>query len=122
MRTNKYIISKTEDRIANYKDKFKSVKPIVIVNINVLIEYFPYLIKNKFHFTDLIKDYIDKISKWQKRYNLNNDIYSYYEASLSFDEYLHHKLNGLSLLGNFEIFEQNFGSELSSIDFSSENI
>lgn len=117
--TNKYVIGKTMDEINEVGKHFNSINPIIIVNINVLIEYFPYLCQDKFNFTELIKGYLKEIRKWEKAVLRDaNDFYSYHMSSQSFDEYLRNKLKGNTIVEKFEIFEQSFGEELSKIDFS----
>lgn len=120
--TNKYLTESTNREINNLSVYFKSIRPIIIVNINVLIEYFPYLQQDKNNFTNLIKGYFNEINKWNDAFRKHDDIYSYYQASQPFDEYLRKKLKGKTMIEDFKTFEQNFGTELSKLNFTnSEN-
>ncbi|WP_286734921.1 MULTISPECIES: hypothetical protein [Sphingobacterium] len=116
--TNKYITSQSNREIYNLALNFKSIRPIIIININVFLEYFPYFKQNKSNFTDLIKGYFAELNKWEKSFNKHADIYSYYQCSIPFDKYLRKKLKGKTIVENFDIFEENFGQELGKINFS----
>mgnify|MGYP000865790774 CR=1 FL=1 len=116
--TNRYIINQTNNDINFLAGSFKSVRPITIININVFIEYFPYLQQTKSNLTDLIKGYFNELSKWSKKFNKDNDIYSYYQMSAPFEEYLRKKLQGKTMVEHFETFEKHFGKELGQLDFN----
>ncbi len=116
--TNKYVNDNVRTELNNLAAYFKSIRPVVIININIFIEYFPYLQQSKSNLTDLIKGYFTELNKWLKAFKKHDDIYSYYQMSLPFDEYLRKKLKGKTMVEHFEIFEKNFGDELSTLDFS----
>ena len=118
--TNKYLIEQTNIEINSLAGYFKSLRPIIIININVFLEYFPYLQQNKSNLTDLIKGYFSELRKWGKSFDMHNDIYSYYQSSIPFEEYLRIKLKGKTTIEHFEIFENNFGEELGHLNFSTD--
>lgn len=116
--TNTFVNERCSSDFIDIKDNFQSVKPILILNVNTLIEYYSYFKRSKTNFTDLVTGYFKEISKQKQKYNSGKDIYSYLMSSISFDSYVQRKLKSESFIQNFKSFSNDFATELSGIDFT----
>jgi hypothetical protein len=117
--TNAFVNEKCSVDFAEIREKYQTVKPVLILNVNTLIEYFDYFKRSKTHFTDLIKSYFREIDRQKRQYQSDKDKYSYLMSSISFDSYLQRRLKDHTLIHHFESFSKGFATELSEIDFSS---
>lgn len=101
------------------RNKFQTIKPVLVLNVNTLIMYFSYLKANKSSFTDLIKSYFKEVDKRKMQYQSDkNDIYSYLASSISFDSYIRKRLQNETIVELFKPFSEEFATELSGLDFS----
>ncbi len=117
--TNDFVNEKCSADFDNIREKYQTVKPVLVLNVNTLIMYFSYLKANKNSFTDLIKSYFKEVDKRKKQYQSDkNDIYSYLASSISFDSYLQKRLQNETIVELFKPFSENFATELSGLDFS----
>ncbi|THF53149.1 hypothetical protein E6C50_02795 [Flavobacterium supellecticarium] len=116
--TNAFVNEKCFADFAEFKGQYQTVKPVLILNVNTLIEYFGYFSRNKDNFTNLIKAYFKEIDRQKKLFHSNKNIYNYLMYSIPFDIYIQKKLKNETLVDNFDIFSKSFSDELSSLDFS----
>ncbi|MGV6946312.1 hypothetical protein [Sphingobacterium kyonggiense] len=59
--TNHFINVQCSTDFDEIRNKFQTIKPVLVLNVNSLITYFSYLKANKNSFTDLIKSYFKEI-------------------------------------------------------------
>lgn len=117
--TNHFINVQCSADFDEIRNKFQTIKPVLVLNVNTLITYFSYLKANKNSFTDLIKSYFKEIGKREKQYQSDkNDIYSYLTSSISFDSYIRKRLQNETIVELFKPFSEEFATELSGLDFS----
>ncbi|MEJ5053664.1 hypothetical protein [Sphingobacterium sp. MYb382] len=116
--TNAFVNEKCSTDFTEIKERFQSVNPVLILNVNTLIEYYDYFKRSKTNFTDLVKSYFKEIGRQKQQYNSGKDIYSYLMSSMSFDSYIQSKLKDETLIHHFESFSKDFATELSGLDFS----
>lgn len=117
--TNAFVNEKCSADFDEIREKYQTVKPVLVLNVNTLIKYFGYLNRDKNNFTNLIKSYFKEIDRQKKQYHSDkNDIYSYLASSISFDSYLQKKLKDETIGNLFKPFSENFATELSGLDFS----
>lgn len=116
--TNAFVNEKCSTDFTEIKERFQSVNPVLILNVNTLIEYYDYFKRSKTNFTDLVKSYFKEIGRQKQQYNSGKDIYSYLMSSMSFDSYIQRKLKDETLIHHFESFSKDFATELSGLDFS----
>lgn len=117
--TNAFVNEKCSADFAEIREKYQTVKPVLVLNVNTLIKYFGYFKRNKNNFTDLIKGYFKEIDRQKKQYHSDkDDIYSYLASSISFDSYLQKRLQNETIVEFFKPFSEDFSSELSGLDFS----
>lgn len=116
--TNAFVNEKCTFDFTGIREKFQSVNPILILNVNTLIEYYDYFKRSKTNFTDLVKGYFKEIGRQKQQYQSTKDIYSYLMSSMSFDSYIQRKLKDETLIHHFKSFSKDFATELSGLDFS----
>ncbi|SFA56522.1 hypothetical protein SAMN04488511_11624 [Pedobacter suwonensis] len=91
---NRYVNTTFQNRIheLGLKAHFQSVKPLLMMNVNTLIECFALLKKSPLTLTDWINSYFKSVSGWEKRYSRENNAYVYFQLNRSFSAYMKSKL------------------------------
>ncbi|MNJ92219.1 hypothetical protein D3C87_98850 [compost metagenome] len=118
---NSYINDACFEDFELVKKEFQSIKPILVLNINTLLNYFGYFKRKNTNLTNLITSYFKTIGKHKNQYKTSKNIYSYLMASKSFESFVQEKLKDESLIENFDPFAENFKAELSDINFFGEH-
>ncbi|WP_413514117.1 hypothetical protein [Myroides odoratus] len=116
--TNNFINEQSVNAFSEFKNDFQSIKPVLILNISTLIEFYGHFSSSKACFTDLVKSYFKEIGNQKRQYELNKSSFRYYKSMQSFDNYLQRKLKSETIIEDFDIFNNSFSEELSFIDFS----
>ncbi|WP_222538248.1 hypothetical protein [Pedobacter polysacchareus] len=104
---NLYVNERFEQHVNGVKGGFQSVKPVLMMNVNVLVEYFCLFKSDTAVLTGLIGDYFKSIESLKRKYNRNKEPDTYIRMNKSFATYLNSRVtkdqlgNNLSEMGKF---------------------
>lgn len=109
---NFYVSQQFELRVASLKNNFQSVKPLLMMNVNTLVEYFS-LFKNGPHaLTGLISNYFKSIDSMGKLYHQFKGTSDYFQMNKSFSNYLNTKINKNQLDNNLVEMQKDFDLDI----------
>lgn len=112
---NNYLEFAFDEKIYEYRKYFQSIKPVMIVHIDFLVEYFGVLKKKPSLFAELINGYIKNKKNLEKRYKENGGIHNYYVSKRSFESYLNAKDFPDPMHATVNAMEETFDLEI--VDF-----
>lgn len=91
---NSYMNEQFETRITDLRKSFQSVRPVLMMNINTLLEYFYLLKSDSSNLTSWINDYFKSIRNLKHKYKLSKNPNNYFLYNKSFTNYLTSKIKG----------------------------
>lgn len=100
---------------ADFQKQFRSVKPVTLLNINILTMYFALLKNKPNQLTDLIDEYHLYLNKNRKRYQKERHPHDHYISNRSFDSYLRGKLKGDHFATNLPAMKRDFDLNIEAL-------
>ncbi|KQS32906.1 hypothetical protein [Dyadobacter sp. Leaf189] len=109
---NYYVNQKSSSMLSGIDTKKHIVKPVTLLNVNILIDYFALFKKSPSQLTNLISDYFSFARKNRKKYDVENHMHHYYVSNKSFSAYLKHRSLGDQWKLNFTEMKKDFNLDI----------
>ncbi len=112
---NAYVNEHFDAELSSGRGQARSIKPVTLINIHVLIKYFAHLKQKPSLLTDLISGYFSYIRKNKKKYIKEGHNHEHYLANISFDAYLRRMLPGDHFAMNLLAMKKDFDLNIPTI-------
>ncbi|GAB3179734.1 hypothetical protein [Telluribacter humicola] len=112
---NDYVNEQFDAVRSNGHKQVRSIKPVTLINIHVLIKYYAHMKQGPSQLTDLISGYFSYIRKNKKKYIKEGHLHEHYLANISFEAYLRRTLPGDHLVRNLQAMEKDFDLNIPAI-------
>lgn len=112
---NEYVNRHIATNMTKHLDSTQKVRPVTMINVSVLIDYFAKLRATSSQLTEWICDYHDFIKKNNRRYQNDGHTHHFYLSSKSFASYLKDKFPGEHLDENIPEMKKCFDLEIPAV-------
>lgn len=98
---NAYLGEKIQNEIETVQQHFKTVYPLIMINLNFLIRYYAIFNQKPSLLFELFKGYIKTTAERNKAFNKNKNPAIFFEKNISFDEYAAIKMEDVDFITSF---------------------
>jgi hypothetical protein len=112
---NSYVNERIESSISERRPGARSIMPVTLINVNVLIKYFSHLKQKPGQLPDHISGYFAYLRRNKKRYLKEGHLNDHYLANISFDGYLKRKVSGDHFKKNLPDMQKDFDLNIAPV-------
>lgn len=109
---NEYVNDHAANILQDFGKDFQTIRPVLMMNVNVLVEYFVLFKSNPATLAGLITGYFKSISNQKKRYRESKGPHQYLQLSKSFGTYLTTKVTADQLDRNLSEMDRAFNLDV----------
>lgn len=98
---NAYVGEKIQDEVETVQQHFKTVHPLIMINLSFLLRYYAKLKQNPSLVFELFISYIKTIAERSKAFNKSKNPFLFFEKNISFDQYVAIRMKDVDFVPSF---------------------